>query len=186
MELTTVAALFERFLARGKGAYTLSQVSQLEHGLQAAALAQERKLGDVLTIAALFHDLGHLPSATNISLAERGIDDRHEHASARILERVFGQGVSEPVRLHVLAKRYLCTVEEGYLESLDGDSQCSLAVQGGALTASEIASFKSERYFRKSLDLRRIDDDAKVPGLDVPGLDAYREMALDLSLHERA
>ena len=186
MDLTTVAALFGRLSARGTGAYGLSRVSQLEHGLQSAALARERRLGDAMTVAALFHDVGHLRSATDVSLADRGIDDRHEHASARILDRVFGHAVSEPVRLHVLAKRYLCTVEEGYRDRLSDDSQRSLALQGDILTDPEIASFESERYFQRALELRRIDDDAKVPGLDVPGVDAYREMALDLSLRERA
>lgn len=177
MKVTTIEQLFERLGTRGNGAYGLSSVTQLDHGLQSAALAQERGLGDAMTIAALFHDVGHLGIAEDVSLADQGIDDRHEFASAQILGRLFGPAVSEPVRLHVAAKRYLCTVEPDYLARLSEDSLVSLNLQGGTQSDEEKAAFESEPYFRDAVELRRIDDDAKVTGLVVPGLDSYRPMA---------
>ena len=183
MRITTVDQLFERLGTRGNGAYGLSSVTQLEHGLQSAALASERGLGDAMIIGALFHDIGHLGTAADVSLAEQGIDDRHEVASAEILARMFGPEISEPVRLHVNAKRYLCTVEADYRSRLSVDSLLSLKLQGGTLSDAEVAAFESEPHFRQAVALRRIDDDAKVPDLDVPGLEAYRALATSLVGH---
>ncbi|HKK29559.1 MAG TPA: phosphohydrolase [Alphaproteobacteria bacterium] len=181
MALDTVEGLFERMARLGQGAYGLSAVTQLEHGLQSAALAQKRQLGEAATIGALFHDIGHLRTAADESLAERGIDDRHEHASAAILARLFGQAVSEPVRLHVAAKRYLCTVESDYFDRLSPDSVRSLELQGGRMSPKEVTAFEGEPYQKEALALRRIDEDAKVAGLQVPGLDHYRSMAEELA-----
>lgn len=180
MLLASVDELFGRLAARGAGVYGLSAVTQLEHALQSAALAQKQGLGEALTIAALFHDIGHLRTASDESLADRGIDDRHEHAGATILCRLFGPEVSEPVRLHVAAKRYLCTVEPDYFGRLSPDSVRSLGLQGGKLSPAERAAFESEPHFRSGVALRRIDDQAKVPGLAVLGLQHYREMAIRL------
>lgn len=181
MNLSTVEALFERMASRGLGSYGLSRITQLAHGLQSAALARARGLGDAMTIAALFHDVGHLRTARDVHLAERGIDDRHETASAGLLARIFGPEVSEPVRLHVAAKRYLCTVEPAYLERLSADSRRSLVLQGGDLSEDELAAFETEPFHRDATALRRIDEDAKIPDLDVPGLESYLAPALRLS-----
>ncbi len=177
MGIDSVDALFERLATRGNGAYGLSSVTQLEHALQSAALAKARGLGPAATIGALFHDIGHLRTATDQALADRGIDDRHEYVSAHFLERLFGSDVSEPVRLHVLAKRYLSTVERGYLDRLSPDSVRSLQLQGGRMSADEVSAFEAEPYFELCLELRRIDEEAKVPGREVPGLDHYRPIA---------
>ncbi len=177
MPLSTVGGLFDRMACLGQGAYGLSDLTQGEHALQSAALARGRNLGDALTIAALFHDIGHLRSATDEALADRGIDDRHEISSARILDRLFGPDVSEPARLHVLAKRYLCTVEPAYADHLSDDSKLSLTLQGGAMTPADVAAFEAEPHHDAAVALRRVDDAAKVPGLVVPALETYRATA---------
>jgi predicted HD phosphohydrolase len=181
MAAVTCEGLFERLETRGGGLYGLSLVTQLEHALQSAALARTQGLGDAMTIAALFHDVGHLRTAADVDLAARGIDDRHEVASARLLDAVFGPEVSEPVRLHVLAKRYLVTVEPAYGERLSDDSRLSLTLQGGPLSEAEVAAFAAEPFFADAVRLRRIDDNAKVTGLDVPPLETYRAIALALA-----
>src|SRR5262245_28126759 len=96
----TTDDLFALMRSRGNGRYGLSDVSQLEHALQSAALAAERQLGDALVIAALFHDLGHLLVGDDVDLAEQGIDDVHEETSAGMLATIYGPAVAEPVRLH--------------------------------------------------------------------------------------
>jgi predicted HD phosphohydrolase len=179
MDLTT-DAIFDLMARRGTGRYGLSEVSQIEHALQSAALAAGRGLGDELVIAALFHDLGHLLVGADADLAGQGIDDLHEDAGARILERLYGPGVAEPVRLHVAAKRYLCGVNAGYLEKLSADSLQSLTLQGGPMAPDEIAAFDRLEFRAPALALRLIDDEAKVPGLATPGLDAYRAVAEQL------
>nr|MBX2826432.1 metal-dependent phosphohydrolase [Gammaproteobacteria bacterium] len=108
----TIDHLFTRLAERGTGAYGLSDVTQLDHALQSAALAQQQGLSDAMIIAALFHDVGHLVYDQDVHLAEDGIDDKHEESSANALLPLFGEAVSEPVRLHVASKRYLCSTED--------------------------------------------------------------------------
>ena len=182
MEQVTTELLFERLETRGHGAYGLARVSQLEHALQSAHLAQTKGLGDEMTIAALFHDVGHLVYDRDTDLAGQGIDDKHEDASAVALELLFGKNVSEPVRLHVDAKRYLCGAEADYFGKLSPDSVRSLELQGGPMKGDELAAFEAHGHFKRAIELRRIDDAAKVPGLEVPDLDTYRPMAKALTL----
>lgn len=177
MSQPTVDMLFERMATRGTGAYGLSDVNQLEHALQSAALAAQQGLDERMVIAALFHDIGHMFEDADVDLAAEGIDDKHEDASAEVLHPLFGAAVSEPVRLHVASKRYLCATEAPYYDALAEDSKLSLKLQGGLMSADEIATFETNPHFREGVALRRIDDKAKVPGMAVPGLDAYREMA---------
>jgi len=184
----TTDEIFELMRTRGCGRYGLSAVNQLEHALQSAALAQQRQLGDTFVIAALLHDSGHLLTGEDADLASQGIDDRHEETSARLLENLYGPAVAEPVRLHVAAKRYLCGADPSYFDKLSEDSRQSLALQGGPMSADEIAEFDRLEYRAAALALRLIDDEAKVAGLQTPGLEAYRSMAkgIEQSLHKRS
>jgi predicted HD phosphohydrolase len=175
MSEITLDLLFDRLATRGAGAYGLSDVSQLEHALQSAALASASDHGDEFVIAALFHDIGHLVADEDVDLAAKGIDDRHEETSAGALSQVFGPEVSEPVRLHVAAKRYLCGAD--YYALLSADSKRSLALQGGPMDEAELMAFEAEPHFKAAIALRRIDDAAKEPGLKVPGLQGYRVLA---------
>lgn len=177
MQPVTIDLLFDRLGSRGLGAYGLSDVSQLDHALQSAALADERGLGRQMVIGALFHDVGHLVFDNDMDLAAQGIDDRHEEASADVLAPLFGEGVSEPVRLHVAAKRYLCGAQADYYDKLSLDSRRSLALQGGPMSDVELAAFMAQPHAEAAVALRLIDDCAKVPNLAVPGLDHYRSIA---------
>lgn len=181
MQLQTVEQAFDLLGTRGDGAYGLAGVTQLEHALQSAALAQARGLGPALTIAALMHDIGHLLPESDVPLAEHGIDDRHETAGAVMLQNLFDGAVTEPIRLHVPAKRWLCAVEPDYFDRLAPDSVRSLKLQGGPMSEAEASAFALEPYAEAAAELRRIDDDAKTPGLAVPKLEAYRAMAERLS-----
>ncbi|MGE0850594.1 MAG: hypothetical protein AB7O44_13365 [Hyphomicrobiaceae bacterium] len=110
------------------------------------------------------------------------MDDRHEETSARILEGLYGPLVAEPVRLHVAAKRYLCSTSEGYYGKLSEDSRASLALQGGPMTPEEVAAFDRLEHRADALALRIIDDEAKVPRLITPGLETYRGAAKELEV----
>ena len=184
MTIAAVDRLFTRLAERGTGQYGLSDVSQLEHALQSAMLAEANGADDALVIAALFHDIGHLFTDTDQALADRGIDDRHEVAGARTLGLAFGPEVADPVRLHVAAKRYLCTVEPDYFDRLSADSVRSLELQGGTMDTAERAAFEAEPGHQAAISLRRIDDAAKVTGLETPALEDYRRMAEGLAMTE--
>ena len=174
----TLDDLFKALGDRGTGAYGLSDVTQLEHALQTAAMAKADGKSDTFVVAALFHDVGHLfESADDVDLASQGIDDKHEDSSADVLAPLFGDVVAEPVRLHVASKRYLCAVETSYFNALAPDSVTSLALQGGPMSADEVARFEANPFFADGVALRRLDDQAKVAGLRTPGLSAYRDMA---------
>jgi phosphonate degradation associated HDIG domain protein len=166
--------LFHLFAARGNGAYFGEAVTETEHALQCAHLAEQSGAGAALVAAALLHDVGHLLHNLGEDIAAEGIDARHEEGGASWLGRHFGAAVVDPVRLHVAAKRYLCAVEPSYVSGLSPASQLSLRLQGGPFTPDEAARFEREPWFRSAVAVRRWDDQAKVPGLEVPGLEHYR------------
>jgi gamma-butyrobetaine dioxygenase len=173
-----VDEIMERFLQRGVAAYHGEAVSQSEHALQAAALAEREGAPDRLVVAALLHDVGHLLEGQDEELAEHGLDGRHEEAGCAWLARFFGPEVTEPIRLHVAAKRYLCAVDPRYLDSLSTASRLSLSLQGGPMTADELSRFESVPFHDDAVSLRHWDDAAKIPGLSVPGLEHYRDCLL--------
>ncbi len=166
--------IFQLFATRGSEAYFGEAVSQEEHALQTAFLAEQGGAEDSLIVAALLHDVGHLLHGLPENIAAQGIDSRHEEAGEAWLTQYFGPEVTEPVRLHVTAKRYLCAVEPEYLATLSPASLESLYLQGGPMSPEEVATFESNRLFREAVALRRWDDAAKEVGLEVPGLEHYR------------
>lgn len=170
-----VDELFQILEDKGQGAYFGEAVSELEHALQAAHLAASSGAGAELVAAALLHDVGHLLHGLGEDIAEHDIDGRHEEAGANWLHQHFGPAVTEPIRLHVPAKRYLCSAESGYLAGLSPASVKSLQLQGGPMSREEQHQFEQHPFYREAVELRRWDDAAKVPGWQVPGLEAYRE-----------
>jgi [1-hydroxy-2-(trimethylamino)ethyl]phosphonate dioxygenase len=175
-----VDTIMDLFARRGAAAYHGEAVSQAEHALQAAYLAELEGAPDRLVVAALLHDVGHLLDGQDEDLADRGVDGRHEEAGCAWLALHFGPEVTEPIRLHVAAKRYLCAVSPAYLGSLSPASRLSLSLQGGTMNEAERAEFVSNPAHSDALKLRHYDDTAKVPGLDVPGLAHYRERILKM------
>jgi phosphonate degradation associated HDIG domain protein len=157
----------------GGAAYFGEPVTQLEHALQTAALADRCGAPDALVVAALLHDVGHLLHGRGEHVAEVGIDAEHEAVGHRWLSTHFGPAVTEPVRLHVAAKRCLCATDPVYAAALSTASKASLALQGGPMSAGEVEAFLARAWSAEAIALRRWDDAAKVPGLAVPGLGHY-------------
>jgi len=157
---------------RGSGAYFGEAVTQREHALQSAYLAQQENASDALVAAALLHDIGHILGPGDDLLPVT--DDRHEEAAAAWLARFFLPEVTEPIRLHVPAKRYLCAAEPEYRSRLSEASQHSLRLQGGPMSADERSSFDESPHADAARRLRRWDDAAKIPGLWTPDLENYR------------
>jgi OPA family glycerol-3-phosphate transporter-like MFS transporter len=165
--------LYELFEKRGHEAYFGEAVSQLEHALQTAWAAEKAGADSDLIAAALLHDIGHLLHHLPEKCADDGLDDRHEQLGARWVERYFGPDVSEPIRLHVPAKRYLSAAEPSYRDRLSPASQRSLELQGGPFSAAEIEQFRRGPRFEAAVALRRWDEQAKIPALPTPGLDYF-------------
>jgi phosphonate degradation associated HDIG domain protein len=168
-----IVGIFER---QGGAAYFGEPVSQLEHALQAAWHARKENAPNWLVVAALLHDIGHLLHDMPEHVADLGVDSQHESLGQTWLGRYFGPEITAPVRLHVAAKRYLCATDPEYLGLLSPASIQSLALQGGPFTAAEATEFEQRPFAREAVRLRRWDDLAKVPGMEVPGLEHYRAM----------
>jgi phosphonate degradation associated HDIG domain protein len=164
------------YRARGAGAYFGERVSVTEHCLQAAWFAQVQSAPEPLILAALLHDIGHLLEAVPEDLADWTSDARHEETGARWLAARFSREISEPVRLHVPAKRYLCATDAGYLRQLSSASVHTLKLQGGPMSIEETGAFEREPYYREAVRVRHWDDQGKVAGLRTPPLEAYLEM----------
>lgn len=172
--------IFEAFERRGGDAYG-ERVTQLEHALQCAALALAEGAPDALVAAALLHDYGHLFEGRGDAAEFEGRDARHELYGAQALARWFGPAVTQPIALHVAAKRYLCATEPGYEVSLSPASVLSLGLQGGGFTEGQRRAFERAPFARDAVRLRRWDDTGKAPGLKVPGLDSYRDLLTRLA-----
>jgi len=158
---------------RGNEQYGTEAVSQLQHALQCATLAEAAFSSETLIAASLLHDIGHLIHDLGEDAAERGIDDRHEHRATGLLKHLFGPAVAEPVKLHVNAKRYLCAVEQDYWASLSPASKTSLELQGGIYSPDEAEAFINQPFARDAVELRRWDDLAKDPRCQTPGLEHF-------------
>jgi phosphonate degradation associated HDIG domain protein len=147
-------------------------VTQLAHALQCAALATAEGAGDALVVAGLLHDVGHLIHVRDGG-APADADLRHEDTGAAWLRPLLPPEVTAPIALHVRAKRYLCAVDPGYLGLLSAGSMRSLALQGGPMGAAEARRFEAVAGYADAVRVRRWDDDAKVPDLDVHGIESY-------------
>lgn len=167
--------IFTMFARFGDERYG-EEVTQLQHVLQAAQLAREDGAPDSLIAAALLHDIGQFMDGAGLAADEHNFDARHEIVGAALLARAFPREVSEPVRLHVTAKRYLCAVEPGYQAALSRASKLSLELQGGPLDAAGLATFEAEPFFAAAVALRRYDDLGKRIDWDVPDLESYRPL----------
>ena len=151
-----IEAIAELFAGPGARDYLGEAVTIGVHMRQAAALAEAAGAEVPLVAAALLHDVGHLRSET---------DARHGAAGARWLSQWFGEAVTEPVRLHVAAKRYLCAAEPGYFGRLSAESVRTLALQGGPMTPAQAAAFEALPFARDAVAIRRWDDEAKDPAV---------------------
>ena len=165
-----VAALIK---GKGERQYGLSMVNQRAHALQAALLAEQAGCSSALITAALLHDIGHMVHQLGEDPAAAGVDDRHEQLGYDFLQRYFGPEVTEPVRLHVAAKRYLCATEPDYFGRLSPDSVRSLALQGGPMSKAEVAAFNRLPQGAAAIQLRRFDEAAKVRDLATPPVEHF-------------
>ncbi|MEI6486946.1 MAG: phosphohydrolase [Sphingomonadales bacterium] len=167
------------FRANG-GQHYGEDVTQYAHAVQCAALAAAAGAPAALVAAALLHDVGQLQGDAGAAAERDGIDARHEETGAAWLATWFGPAVTEPVRLHVAAKRYLCATDADYTRTLSPASRLSLALQGGVMDAAEAAAFRAHTHFAAAVALRCWDDAAKRRDVVVPPLASWRPLLTGL------
>ena len=157
--------------------YIGERVSQLEHALQAAELARAAGAPANEILAALLHDLGHLCADEHAPrMDELGVLLHEDIGADRLAELGFGPDVTELVRSHVAAKRYLVATRPGYLERLSEASLMTLRHQGGPMHDAERAAFDADPLRDAKLRIRSWDEQAKVKGLEVSELRSYAPM----------
>ena len=157
-----LAGIFER---RGAEDYLGEPVTVAEHMLQGAWLAEQENAPEELVVAALLHDIGHFTSEFGTYSADDTQDRHHDEAGGKVLAPFFPEVVTECVRLHVAAKRYLCATDDTYFGKLSPASVHTLSLQGGPMSKEEIAEFERNPHFREAVQVRLWDEGGKVPGM---------------------
>lgn len=189
MRITAADAVTGLLSAAGAREYLGEPVTVLEHLLQAGSLAEREGLPPALVAAALLHDVGHLlepDGSAGLSGARlmAGSDNHHGARGARWLARWFGPEVTEPVRLHVDAKRYLCATEPGYYGLLSQASRHTLSVQGGPMGEAEARQFAASRQAGPAVAIRRLDEAAKDGVVRSKGIGHFLPLLMALARDE--
>jgi gamma-butyrobetaine dioxygenase len=165
------------FVSSEAVAYLGEEVTMIQHQLQAGALAVAARAPDALAVAALLHDVGHMVGDDDAAAAMAAdVDAHHDVVGARWLAQWFGPDVTEPVRLHVAAKRYLVTAEPGYAARLSPASVHTLRLQGGPMSSDEANAFAALPHASAAAALRRFDEAAKDAAIDAPALATYHDL----------
>ncbi|MGB3294684.1 MAG: phosphonate degradation HD-domain oxygenase [Phormidesmis sp.] len=177
-----ITPIVKCFATRGSQQYGCEAVTQLQHALQCATWAEASRQPPSLIAACLLHDVGHLLHALGEDAAERGLDDRHEYRAIPFLSQYFPPAVTEPIRLHVNAKRYLCATQEDYWADLSPASKLSLTLQGDVFSEAEALAFINQPYAKDAVQLRIWDDLAKDPQQKIPELAHFLPILAALTL----
>lgn len=174
-----VDEIFELYEKEGFHAYAGEKISQLEHMLQAAQLAENERADEEIVLAAFFHDIGHLlsPENENAKMGDYGIVD-HELIGARyILGKGFSSKIARLIEGHVRTKRYLVYKDIHYKKSLSEASIKTLTYQGGPMTQQEAQNFENDPLFRYHIKMRQWDDQAKQTDFPIKSIAYYKGMA---------
>lgn len=181
MKTQTILSLYEKW---GNDNYD-EKITQLQHGLQCAFFAEQDGASPSLVVAALLHDIGHLLELErchgNVDIE---LNDKHDITGSEYLANFFGPEVTEPIRLHVHAKRYLCSVDATYRSTLSEASEKSLLFQGGPMNEDEIRKFEKLPYFSDAVMLRRWDERGKIQNMNTPGFTYFATAMASLELEQ--
>ena len=170
---TIVAFIGEILNRRGAESYLGEQVTMSEHMLQGAQLAEKAGAPDIMVAGALLHDIGHYTNEFPEDALEKGTDTLHEEAGAVVLDPFFPAAVTDCIRWHVAAKRYLCATDPGYFARLSSASVHTLNLQGGPMDKGEVDSFAKHPNLEAILQVRMWDDEGKVKNMPTPPFEYY-------------
>lgn len=168
-----LAGIFDR---RGGEEYLGEPVTMAEHMLQGATIAEQNGQREEIIVATLLHDIGHFTSEFGTFSMDDTEDRYHEEAGAEVLERFFPSVVTDCVRYHVAAKRYLCATRPEYMALLSDASVHSLNLQGGPMSAEEVTEFEKNPNVEDIVAVRYLDDAGKEPDMETPGFAHFAPM----------
>jgi len=173
---TIVDFIGDIFARRGAESYLGERVTMSQHMLQAALLAEQAGAAEPVIVSALLHDIGHYTNEFPEDALAQGTDNLHEEAGARVLAPFFPTSVTDPIRHHVAAKRYLCATDPDYFGKLSEASVHTLNLQGGPMSDLEATAFAQEPNLDAIVQVRIWDDQGKDPAITTPGFDHYAPM----------
>jgi len=161
--------------------YAGEKLTQLEHMVQAAQLAEEQGYDDEVILAAFLHDVGHLcePGHGDNEMDGFGIKDHEEIGAEFLKSKGFSKKIVRLVQSHVEAKRYLTLKNPSYYEQLSEASKKTLEYQGGRMEEDEASAFEQYPLFDLIIKMRKWDEQAKIEHKRIPDLNLYRQMIID-------
>lgn len=170
-----IILLYEQY---GGSEYAGEKVTQLEHMVQAARLAEQEGYDEEVILAAFLHDVGHIcvSAQEENAMDGWGIKDHEEVGADYLSEKGFSKRLARLVASHVEAKRYLTWKDPLYYEQLSEASKKTLEYQGGPMLTDEAEAFEAHPLFSLIIKMRHWDDVAKIEHLEVGDLDKYRNM----------
>lgn len=160
-----IGGIFDR---RGDEEYLGEPVTMAEHMLQGATIAEQNGQPEEIIVGALLHDIGHFTSEFGTFSMEDTEDRFHEEAGAEVLEQFFPSVITDCVRYHVAAKRYLCATKPEYFNRLSEASVHSLNLQGGPMNAEEVAEFEKNPNLKQIIAVRYLDEAGKRADMETP------------------
>ena len=158
-----------------KSLYIGEKVTISEHMIQSAMISENAKYSNNLICSCLLHDYGHFILESPDELVKKKIDGKHEDIGYEYLKNFFNKDVVEPIKYHVLAKRYLAK-EKKYFNSLSEASKISLKLQGGVLNKDESKEFEKKDFFKNSIKLRKFDEVAKRTDIKMKSIIEYKDL----------
>ena len=155
-----------------KSLYVGEQITISEHMIQTAMLAEKSNSPKYFVCACLLHDFGHFIVEDPDLFVSKSLDGKHENVGYNFLKTYFKLEIVEPIKLHVKAKRYLCR-DDFYLHQLSKASMKSLKLQGGIMGDKEVNQFKSSKFSKDAITLRKYDDQGKKDNLKIKKIEDY-------------
>ena len=172
--MQVVKKIISNFI-NSKSLYIGEKVTMSQHMIQTAMLAEKAKCNDDLVCSCLLHDYGHFILEDPDELVKLNVDGQHENIGYEYLKSFFKKEIVEPIKYHVLAKRYLAR-EKNYFDLLSEASKTSLKLQGGALNQDESIKFEAQEYFKSSILLRKFDEAAKKTDVKMKSIHDYQKL----------
>ena len=155
--------------------YIGENVTIAEHMIQSAMMAEKSKSNNNLVCACLLHDYGHFILDNPDELVRKKQDGKHEEIGYEYLKKFFKKEIVEPIKHHVIAKRYLAR-DKKYFDRLSEASVVSLELQGGVLDTKEAKLFESQEFFKEAIMLRKFDEAAKKVGVKIKDIIQYKDL----------
>ena len=158
-----------------KSLYIGEKITMSEHMIQSAMLAEKSKSNDDLICSCLLHDYGHFIIDDPDELVKNDKDGYHESVGYEYLKSFFKKEIVEPIKYHVLAKKYLARNKK-YYNLLSDASKISLKLQGGILNKKESNEFEKMPFFKNTIKLRKFDELAKKTNIKIKSINKYKDL----------